>query len=335
MALPVKAKTWIISPCNRVAYVSLLGTMGAYIYGASVFLLANGYTCKFSSNGTTGPTNSADTTNRLTSAAGFAVRATIAAAAQSWIVLTDGSGIQILITYQGASDDIARISFSAGGFTLAGTTTQQPTATDEQLVTSATSLILATTSGDRLWSGWVMSGGIGCRFAVARAGVWTGLEWGVEVVNPVTFAAGVTWSPPVWGFAHPPGNANGVTTSGLMGAASASARGGVARPTVGGSGVNASLAWGGEGQAASPLLLTSVGNVSCEMQGDYLIAPATVGSTTTGARGKFGNLFDHYFSGETGAGGQVFGANLWINMTGTSSAAPLMWPWDGSAVVMT
>jgi len=153
MTFPQLSKNWTISPNVRQVYTSLLGVGGWYAYENKTRMLAVGWTVKFSCDGTTGPTNGADTTDRITSAATFATRATVAAAAQAFYVLQNADGVQIMFTYQGASDDIMRISYSPGGlFTIASPSTNQPTATDEIIVSAATTIIDPTTSLDRVMS---------------------------------------------------------------------------------------------------------------------------------------------------------------------------------------
>jgi hypothetical protein len=155
MATPRLTKAWTVTPNLRVTYVSLAATMGWFAYENKTALIAAGWTMKFSSDGTTGPSSGADTTDRITSAATFVTRATVAAAAQSWFVVQNADGVQLMITYQGASDDICRISYSHGGlFTLAGTTTHQPTATDEMVLSTGNSVINATTANDRVMTIW-------------------------------------------------------------------------------------------------------------------------------------------------------------------------------------
>lgn len=153
MTFPQLQKNWTISPNVRQAFTTLLGVGGWFAYENKTRMLAVGWTVKFTSNGVTGPTDGLDTTDRITSAANFNVRATVAAAPQSWYVLQNADGVQIMFTYQGATDDIMRISYSQGGlFTLAGTTTHQPTATDEIIISAATTVINATASLDRVMS---------------------------------------------------------------------------------------------------------------------------------------------------------------------------------------
>lgn len=153
MTYPQLSQNWTITPNVRNAYTTLVNMAGWWAYENKTAMLAAGWTVVFTSDGTTGPTNSLDTTDRITSAATFATRATGATAAQSWYVLQNSDSLQILVTYQGASDDIIRISYSPGAlFTLGSPTTYQPTASDEIIVSAATSIVNATTSLDRVMS---------------------------------------------------------------------------------------------------------------------------------------------------------------------------------------
>lgn len=153
MTFPQLSKNWTISANVRQAFTTLLGVGGWYAYENKTRMLAVGWTVKFTCNGTTGPSSAGDTTDRITSAATFATRATIAGAAQSWYVLQNADGVQLMMTYQGASDDVIRISYSPGGlFVLATPSTQQPTATDEVIMSNVTTIINNTASLDRVMS---------------------------------------------------------------------------------------------------------------------------------------------------------------------------------------
>lgn len=172
MTYPQLQKNWTVSPNVRQAFTTLIGVSGWYAYENKTRMLAVGWTVKFTSNGATGPASGADTTDRITSAATFNVRATVAASPQSWYVLQNADGIQILFAYQGATDDIIRISYSQGGlFTLAGTTTHQPTATDEIVMSTAATIVNATTSLDRVMSIFCASDTTAWRCVLFRSGV--------------------------------------------------------------------------------------------------------------------------------------------------------------------
>ena len=324
MALPTKQKTWVIDPCNRITFSSLVQTMREYLFQIKEFLKANGYTIKGSCDGTTG---AMDTTDRWDSAIKAGVRGANTTTANSWVVLVDGSGCNILLSYVGASDDICRISFSPGGnYVAAGTANQTPTATDERIITSATTVINATASADRLWSGWVSSDAKMCRFTIARSGVWTGQTWGVEIMTPVVVSPAV-FSPATWGFCYNNGNLTVSSVAGANAFFSANVKGGVARVTV--SSVAIDITVGGTGESIADGTGGSVGKfngVLAELQGGSSYPMARIGcsSGTTGARGKLGNRIDWWTGRSTGAtDGDTYGTLEFIQI------GEIAWPWDG------
>lgn len=325
MALPAKAKTWIIDPCNRIAFVSLLTTMQAYLYEATAFLLANGYTCKFSASAGVGPASAADTTNRWANAVAVMPRATAAAASQAWIVLTDGSAGQILIAFQGASDDIARISYSpTGAFVPAATPSHQPTATDELVMLTALSLIDATASADRVWSGWVTSDAKMCRFGVARSGAWVGRFWGVELftVTGVNVPASAPVPVIAWGMA--------ATNSSIPPGAVAAGNQAHCRTLV--SSVAFSAVVGGGNESALGISgLANYSGFTPELQGGApLIFALSLWTLTVGTRGKLGNRIDWWFALDNQIPGQTTVGKDFIHMNHqlAASNSGWLWPWD-------
>lgn len=158
MPAPILTKTWTIYPNLRRGFTSLADAMGWSFYENKTKLLAAGWTIKFTCDGTTGPSSPADTTDRWTSIATAMTRGASAAAAQSFAVLQNSDGLQIMFAFQGATDDIGRISYSPGGlFILAAPSTNQPTATDEVVTSTGNSLVNATTSQDRVMTIWTTS----------------------------------------------------------------------------------------------------------------------------------------------------------------------------------
>lgn len=329
MALPTAVKTW--NKClfnNSVTFVSLLATMGAVVTGTTNQLITSGMTCVGSSNGVTA---AMDATNRCTTAAGFAVRATVAAAAQSWIVISDGV-VQILFTYQGASDDVARISFSPGAlFVVAGTATNQPTATDEQVFCNTTTLIGATASGNRVYHVWCDSTHRLWRLAVMSGGVVVGKLVGTELVDanqlvnsgPTPASAPI----PVWGFAQ---LSSQLTMATLNSGFSANSNGGLAQFTVSGSAANISL--GGVALWVSGSGVNLLG-LNLELNGSVpAIRAIGLASLTTSFRGNVGNRFDWYFSDNFQPNGTLTAARDWVmlNVATGSTVGGAMWPWDGT-----
>lgn len=335
MALPTIIATWkqlltTGTPGARVSFVSLLDTMQQTLFRVKDFLCnGSAATTKYSvlwtaSNGT-GPTNSNDHTDRWTSAATITPRGTSAGVSQAWAVLTDGNGAQILLAFQGASDDICRISFSPGAlFTLAGTTNQQPTATDEQVILSTTSVVGATASGDRILQVWASDDAKMFRVAIFRAGVVVAPVWGVELfTSGMTAPAAAT--PCVWGFAFSDGNL-AVGTTALSAAWSANARGGLVQTTV------SSIKYSCQTQMAieSANLAGTYGpapqqyTYQPELQGagfaPYPIALHT--TNQTGSRGRLGNLIDWWcVSPASVADGDGFGTSYQFIQMGS-----VLWP---------
>lgn len=270
--------------------MSLNDTMARLLFGVKNFLVATmGYTVKYTCNGTTGPTSGSDHTDRWTTFSNVTTRASIAGAAQSFAVLTDGNGCDLLLTYQGNTDDVARISFSPGGlFTPAGTSNQQPTATDEQVMASAQSLINATASLDRVWHAMATTDKKLFRVFVYRATTMS-FSWGLEFCNTVgVLTPGVGFSPTVVGWGASNSTISTASVGSVVGGSSPGVNGGVARIN----GIN-SVAVGGCGEG----YLNSFSNpYANDLQGmGAIIVPVGWASSTNNAAGKVGNRIDCWY----------------------------------------
>lgn len=150
MAKAQLQKNWAITPNVVYPYAGFPQMAQWWFYQIKVALVAAGWTLKWSSNGVVGPANAADNTDRITYPAS-GTRANIANAPQTYMVLQNVDGIQFLAAYQGGFDDFIRLSFSISGlFTLAATTTFQPTATDEVVLNSANSIFEGTAGINRV-----------------------------------------------------------------------------------------------------------------------------------------------------------------------------------------
>lgn len=194
-----------IAPNVRNAYVSLLDMLSWFAFENFEHMRANGWAIKWTCDGVTGPANAGDATNRILARANFQTQAAVAAAAQSWFVL-QGTDVQILFTYQGATADICRISYSPGkNFAIAGTATHQPTAADEVVIMAATSVVNNTASLDRVMSIWSTATMWSCALFRNNAFVnIIGVEkitslCSVREVNPI-FSGAVT--PPYVGYRY-------------------------------------------------------------------------------------------------------------------------------------
>jgi hypothetical protein len=320
---PLPKKTWTITANNRITFVSLNDAVSKYLFGVKEFLKARGYTVRGSSNGTTSsPANTlvSDGVDRWVTAADVTTRGAASGNAQSWIVLRDAGGVDVLLAYQGATDDIARYSFSVGQlFTTQATGTFQPTATDEAVPQSGSTLINAAVTGDRVWFAWADSSNKYFRVAMARQGVFVGKLWGLERVFSIVNLSGLygeVWAPAAWGFSVTPQNLISNGTSG-----------GVART------VNASVAqttltiWGAEEFGENT---TTFGSFKPELQGGFafVLYPMSIGSSTVNARGKLGNLTDWWLGRTSGAvDGDMYNDKRLITVGGTGA---VVWPWDNT-----
>lgn len=329
MALTV-TRTWLYSTNNRLVYTSRVQVMRDFLFALKEFLKTNGYVVIGSSNGVTAtPTGlislANDSVDRWVTAANAGVRGTAAAAAQSWVVLRDGNGVDILIAYQGAGvtptgDDICRISFSPGQlFTSQATPTFQPTATDEQVMTSATTII-TTNTDDRIWHGWVANNAKAFRVVLVRASAVIG-AWGVETITSAVSVPSV-FNPATVGFAY---NRTGLIN--VYGTFTVNTQSGVARVVVGSLPVNLQLA-GGEETAAGQTQLVTNFTPRVELQGGtaYPVWPLAWWSLTAVGRGKLGMRIDWWMGGADD--GSAYNSRTFINIAGN------IWPWDGSVPVM-
>lgn len=329
MALPTATRAYTFSVNNRISYVSLNDTVARYLYGIKNFLVATmAYTVKYTCDGTTGPTSGSDHTDRWASQANVTTRGANSTTAQSFCVLTDANGVDILLAYQGASDDIFRVAFSSSGIYLpAGTANQQPTATDESTCSSLATMIGSVASADRVWHIMAATDKKSFRVFITRAGNVVGVAFGVETVVSAMVSPAV-FSPATVGFSLTSASFSG---AGAFNTGVQTTRSVVARPIISSVGFNAIGGYAYESTATGAML----DGVNCELQGSNgaLVFPVSAFSVTASAQGKIGNLIDFYKSGNSKADGDTSTDKLWIHLTGFGSAsAGLLWPWDGTSV---
>ncbi|HZJ65892.1 MAG TPA: hypothetical protein VFD36_20435 [Kofleriaceae bacterium] len=315
MADPVVQKTWTIGANNQIVFVSLNQTQGAYLKGMADFLLAHGYTCKGSSDGAAA---AMDGVNRWVTVANASTRGANTAAANSWMCLTDGNGCDLVLSYVGATDDIARISFSGRGiYAAAGTATFTPTATDEVVILSTTT-IGATASLDRWWFGWVDSTSKLCRFLIMRSAVMQGSAWGLELgQSRVT----ITWSPAVVGWSCVAGNFTYSYGTGFLDVALVGGifiRGG---PTAIRGG-NMLMAGGAANMVWTDVITENQGSVGYQIAG-----PLSMGATTAGKTGPLIRMFDLWGQSRTGTAGDTWNTKKLATFSGTRG---ILFPWDGA-----
>lgn len=330
MGLPTPTRTYSATSLvnQSITYVSLNDLVASLGYGVKNHLVATvGMTVKYTCDGTTGPSSASDHTDRLSSKANFTTRGANATSAQSFWVLTDANGSDWMFTYQGATDDIARISFSkAGLFTPAGTANQQPTATDEEVMTSAQSVVGSTTSGNRVWNCIASSDKKAAYVFVFRSNVLVGQAWHIGSATSAIAGVGNSYSPTIIGLSSstfaPATYFNGSLVIGR------------ARPTIASSDVSTALLAGFECVPTTNFL----DGINCEAQGSLgsLIYPLSGWSNTTGAKGKICNFIDVYRDSNSQADGNTTTDKNWIHLVfSASAAAGVLWPWDGSSVPQT
>lgn len=336
MPLPTIQETWTISPNNRIVYASLNQVMSEFLYGMKVFLVANGYTIKGSCDGVTGAMDAVD---RWTSAASCTTRGATAAAAQSWIVLVDGQGVDILFAYQGAADNNCRLTFSDDAlYVAAGTPSNQPTATDETNVFSnATDVINSTASGDRVWHGWVNSDATMFRIVPSRAG--TALSaFGIEKYIPL-YAQGVAVGK---AFGHYNGSGQLVTNVGGGGIIAigglSSTRGGAVRYPPSGASVLVGAAFSvSVGTVVSNAF--SVQNPTAQGSNTHIMCDMYIASAVSPLRGIIGKRIDWWFaySNNNLTLGDFYGSSQFVVLGSTTAVTTggVFWPWDGASSFIT
>lgn len=325
MALPTVTQTWSFSINNRHTFDTVLATMQDFAFKFKGFLKTTlGLTVKGSCTAGTG---AMDATDRWTVLTDVTPQGANAASSQAWFVLTDANGADFLLAFQGASNDIFKFSMSPGGlFVAAGTPANQPTATDECSIVSATTIVNATASADRLYHFLGTTDKKMFRAIVHRSGA------GISMVGQERFTTAVvsptTCSPAVWGFFYNVFTFGGGANT-IMGAGSTTG-GGIARVhaaqdlniTIGGGGKVFGAIGGTTG--------TFFGVEKADLQGGNgeLILPVTLTSATASGQGKLGKRFDWWAALSNASGTPVQG-----DMFGTNQFAAVgahVMPWDGA-----
>jgi hypothetical protein len=330
MALPTITKNWrqlltAGTPGARVTFTSVLDTMQQVAFRIKDFL-CNGsgattkYTVLWSSSGGTGPSAVTDHTDRITSPATWTPRATTAGATQAWVVLVGGQGEQILLSFQGATDDVMRVGMSPSGlYVLAGNTSNQPTAVDEQLVIGGSniSMVNVATTGDRILHLWARDDAKGFRVALYRTGALAGPVWFVEeFISGCTPPAAVT--PAVCGGGFLPGSttAGALTSTALVNQSAVSIRATVATSQFS---TVCFIGCEGFGNSNAPASYTTPPEAQ---GGGFTPYPLSLHSITAGAKGRWGNLIDMWIVSPAGmVPGDGFGTSYQFHQVNA-----LLWP---------
>jgi len=339
MTTPVKQKTWTITSNNRITFVSVADTLAKYLFGMKNFLVANGYTVKGSSNGTTAAMDGVD---RWVTSADAQTHATSATAAQSWIVLQDSNPVDICIANFNSVDvsqACAGVSQSQS-YVLAGTPTFKPTAVDEFGGGAGGSIgnfgVGSAVSGDRIWNGWVDSTKKLFRSNVFSGSTFVGKHWGVELIDTRVAAGPIAFSPAVWLISTSSNAIPNGTNGGWTRVLAASIHTGNATTNQ----VYFVVEWFGLSAAAFT-------TVQPELQGSdgYPAFPLGVALNSNGdglghfvgGNGKLGMLYD-WWTGKTNAvPGDTYASKTFIAVDGVIGGVGNfggVWPWDGSTPVI-
>lgn len=332
MAFPVKQKSWIISANNRIPCLSASQVTVDYVFGVKSFLKSNGYTVIGSSDGVNaGTAGTPDGVDRWVSASDAATRGGGGTDPQSWVILRDGNGVDILIAVQGYSSFSATIRVSTRQlFVVQAVTTRTPVASDQITILAGGDMVGSQADGDRVWHGWVDSDSKMCRFVTYRNGYRVGMTWGVEEISPTLTGGIVSLSPPVWAFSMD-------TYMNIGG------QNGYCSPTLGATPTLATMIMGCE--TANGMVPTDPGfmKIKPELQGST--GYAAYGITlfnyqTAGAQGKYGDLIDWWLSGneDSLATGILYGTasgRLAAAMSISPQYLKIIWPWDSSSSFMT
>jgi hypothetical protein len=126
------------TPGLRIPYVSLADTMQNCMYGMKSFLLANGCSHVWSASAGTGSGERCGSHRPHHERRGVDASRRDRRTSQAWCVILDGNGGHLLLAWTGGTDDVGYIGYSPGAlYTLAATTNQRPTATDEYVIANA------------------------------------------------------------------------------------------------------------------------------------------------------------------------------------------------------
>lgn len=247
--------------------------------------------------------------------------------------LTGGSGVDILLTYQGSTADRCYMAMSDGSkYVPAGTANQQPTATDALDLFTASggiggsgSVIGSTANGDRVWHIMATTDKQGFRVFMYRQN--TLACWlGVEVCS--SSIVGMTWNSKsyVWATnnANPGSGTNGHVL--VISTTVGNGNGGGIRL----SGTNLQANGGGYSFANTTNFVGIFGaENNVDLEAATPLTQVGLYSSTAAFQGKIGDRLDMYVPWAINISqGNVFGAAQWV-FFGTA-----IHPWNGGPVIL-
>ncbi len=333
MGLPTITQTWTISFNNRFVFLTtsvVKDVMAAYMVSLKNFLKTTmGFTVKGSSDGTTGGMDGVD---RITSVSAWQVRSALNTSAPcSWIVLTDGAGIDWLWAYYSSSDDACVLAHSQGGQYLAqSTATWIPQATDQCFDAASGTWVNSSLSLDRVWTHWATSDKKMWRSSVYRGGglvaLFRGEKFVSSLVSPATFTeavgGGTVGAVKCYTTGWSYNNSYSVTSIGSL-----------CRVHCAGQDINCTATEGAEAPGGGNSA-TNYGFLYPALQGGtgVIMVPMTLGSITGSVDGKLGNVIDLWLclTNTTLTLGDSFG-----NLQFTVPTGNWVFPGDGATVLVT
>lgn len=318
MALPTKIKTWSYTPCVQVPGTGSITTIvQPMVLGIKNAIKAmSGVTVKGSSNSVAAGMDGSDRWSLSTNlvAAGNGV-------AHSWIVLTlaNMGGVDLFIGWDSTQYENCRFKWSPGGLYTGGNTTTNPTATDEQDPVTTVDAN-SNQAQDRRYSVAVTSDGSALWWWAARAST-IGFGYLMQLASTVV-AAPAVWTPAVfsWSWSTRP---IAITTGTFK-----------ARATGSGSATNVTGAFGYEtfGGSSTPGTQALTGTSDMNGSTGIMLQPLSFWSNTATAKGKYGNVYDLWYGLATAADGDTYPNDATRQFV---HVGVFVYPWDGSALVLT
>jgi hypothetical protein len=339
MALPTLVKTWQYSANQRVVtggdatndYRRLLLAVKNILSGSGSNF-SNPWKVAASSNSVTA---GKDYVDRWSTSGNLVWSTTPNGGAHSWIVLTQpqlGASCSLCIdcAAPGGAAAIEKqlgLFFSlSGGFTVGGSTTVRPSASDEIVLRDGTNNPTGHWFGgiNTLISAAAIHGLMSSDGQVTRliglSGSTPLIYWTVEaLLNPSTGSL-VTWSPPAVAIGNGQNSVTSVTAFSLLSSA-----------------YNVKAFLGKSAQASitseTAAIVGPLGNyqpVAQQMSGtneisnNFPLCPLGVASTTVGVRGRLGTMFDIWFGTPNVATGDTYGTQTFAQF------GNIVVPWNGT-----
>jgi hypothetical protein len=225
-----------------------------------------------------------------------------------------------VVTCSAAAGLVTESNASGTSATTSADGSHVPACKDAMLIWDTTStLVNATTSGDRVWHGWVDSTSKLCRFAIGRAGSCI-MAFGMELVtNGVGSTA--TFSPAVWGFAYNPA---GSTEINVVSSYQINSNGGFAKVLVGGAQYACTIGSGISESGSSPFLGATVNQLNDDAH-PIVEIPYGLISNKASATGRLGQRIDWWLGYLSAADADTYAGKTLVHVM-----AQIVWPWDGS-----